>query len=483
MYLGEVSLLLFFLSLFYFIWTGKSRRYEMKGAEHISGWYKFFYYGAIYPIIWLRKRFHLRLKGDRLDQMKKIYVGSGEEEIFYLHYGRTSCYLAVVLMIGLFCMAAGSLTTQKGNLLQEYFLKRDDLFGQEKTVTLTAAIDGDEKDVTVPVLQKQYTSKQLEKKQKEAKKFVNKKYLGENSSPDRITKPLNLVTDIAGNAIKISWKLDADGVVQANGDICNEELEEPYQTEIKAVFSYGDIEESITKSITILPKKKTEQELVWECWQGELVAEQEKSRTEDYLKLPEQAAGKKVSYMEKGVSVFRLIVGLLLFVIVMVILLQEERIRKEIRIRERELKVDYPEFVEHFVLLIGAGLNIKGAWERITMDYKKEGKEKHYVYEEMLVSMREMENGMGEARAYELFGKRTGHLQYMKFCTLIVQNLKKGSEDLLRLLDYEVADAFRERKENAKALGEEAGTKLLLPMVLMLAIVFALILYAAFNNM
>ena len=90
---------------------------------------------------------------------------------------------------------------------------------------------------------------------------------------------------------------------------------------------------------------------------------------------------------------------------------------------------------------------------------------------------------MSEAQAYELFGKRTGLLQYMKFCTLIVQNLRKGSEDLLDILEYEVTDAFRERKESAKALGEEAGTKLLMPMMLMLVVVFAIILYAAFYNM
>ena len=89
---------------------------------------------------------------------------------------------------------------------------------------------------------------------------------------------------------------------------------------------------------------------------------------------------------------------------VMVILLQEERLNKEIRSREKELQMDYPEFVEHFVLLVGAGLNVKGAWERIAGDYKKEGKERHYVYEEMLVSVREMENGMGEA----------GHMSFLE---------------------------------------------------------------------
>ena len=63
------------------------------------------------------------------------------------------------------------------------------------------------------------------------------------------------------------------------------------------------------------------------------------------------------------------------------------------------------------------------------------------------------------------------------------QNLKKGSGDLLEILEYEMTDAFEERKENAKMLGEKAGTKLLLPMGMMLIIVFVLIMYAAFAQM
>lgn len=74
-------------------------------------------------------------------------------------------------------------------------------------------------------------------------------------------------------------------------------------------------------------------------------------------------------------------------------------------------------------------------------------------------------------------------LQYMKFSTLLVQNLRKGSDDLLRRMELEAEDAVRTRRELAKQLGEEAGTKLLLPMMLMLAVVFALIMTAAFRSM
>ena len=71
----------------------------------------------------------------------------------------------------------------------------------------------------------------------------------------------------------------------------------------------------------------------------------------------------------------------------------------------------------------------------------------------------------------------------MKFSTLLVQNLKKGNANLINILEYESADIFNERKENAKILGEEASTKLLVPMVLMMTIIFAIILYAAFAGM
>ncbi len=44
----------------------------------------------------------------------------------------------------------------------------------------------------------------------------------------------------------------------------------------------------------------------------------------------------------------------------------------------------------------------------------------------------------------------------------------------------ECKDALQERKANARRLGEEAGTKLLLPMIMMLAIVMVVIIVPAF---
>ena len=139
--------------------------------------------------------------------------------------------------------------------------------------------------------------------------------------------------------------------------------------------------------------------------------------------------------------------------------------------------------IEKFVLLINAGLPVKNAWIRIAESADDDKIKNSYLMREMLLTKRQMENGLSEEKAYEMFGRRIGILSYMKFCTLLVQNMKKGTADLIRILEYEAVDVFNERKENAKILGEEASTKLLMPMMIMMIIIFAIILYAAFAGM
>lgn len=55
----------------------------------------------------------------------------------------------------------------------------------------------------------------------------------------------------------------------------------------------------------------------------------------------------------------------------------------------------------------------------------------------------------------------------------------KGTRGITVLLEQEAQNAFEERKHAAKRYGEEAGTKLLFPMMLMLGIVMVILLVPA----
>ena len=94
-----------------------------------------------------------------------------------------------------------------------------------------------------------------------------------------------------------------------------------------------------------------------------------------------------------------------------------------------------------------------------------------------------MKNGVSESAAYENFGKRCGLPCYIKLGTMLSQNLQKGSRGLVGILEKEAVSALEERKNAAKKLGEQAGTKILFPMIMMLGVVMAALIVPAFMNM
>ena len=103
-----------------------------------------------------------------------------------------------------------------------------------------------------------------------------------------------------------------------------------------------------------------------------------------------------------------------------------------------------------------------------------------YVYEEMRQASLRMQSGMPEGEAYLEFGRRTHLHSYLKLSSLLEQNLKKGSRGLVRLLEVESEEAWELRKNLAKQKGEEAGTRMLIPMFLMLILVMLIIVVPAF---
>ena len=98
----------------------------------------------------------------------------------------------------------------------------------------------------------------------------------------------------------------------------------------------------------------------------------------------------------------------------------------------------------------------------------------------MVYTCRELLSGVSEGAAYEHFGRRTGLQEYIRLSTLLMQNLKRGNGTLLERLQEETQKANEERLQQGRKLGEEAGTKLLVPMVLLLAVVMIVLMIPAF---
>ena len=151
----------------------------------------------------------------------------------------------------------------------------------------------------------------------------------------------------------------------------------------------------------------------------------------------------------------------------------DRELKKEEKHRKQQMILDYPVILYKMSMLLEAGMTIRGAFSKVAFHYRDQnGKEVHYAYEEMLLACYEMEQGVGEAAAYEEFGQKCGNLHYLKFGSLL-------SRGLVELLEQEAENGMEERKSLARKLGEEAGTKLLLPMLLMLILVIVILMVPA----
>ena len=217
----------------------------------------------------------------------------------------------------------------------------------------------------------------------------------------------------------------------------------------------------------------------------ELLEKEAATRQSGEFVLPDQFGGLSLRWKEKksDSSVLLLIgiaaAGFLSYA------LSDYELHKKVENRGREMKIDYPTLVSKFVLFLGAGLSVRNVFRKLGEDYLKqrgEGGEKRYVYEEILLVCHELDSGISEASAYAHFGARCRSRQYTKFCSLLSHNLKKGNAALLTALQEEAESAMDERKNTARQLGEEAGTKLLFPMILMLVITMVMILIPAFSS-
>lgn len=344
------------------------------------------------------------------------------------------------------------------------------------------------KDITVHVEEQAYTEKELKKAFIKSIKYLDACILGKNTSPNKIYENLYFCKNIPGTSIKIEWQPEDYSLVGMDGSVSNNDgiAENGKITTITALLSYQDEQKEYKKTVRIMPRKLSMEENLNRQVKKKLNDSSKETITNEKLKLPDRLNNYQIRWRDKDQNTD---IKLFLFGIMIAILIwfvSDKDLENKLSKRRTQMLLDYPDIVNKFTLLINAGMTVKQAWNKICADYEerlKSGKPKRrYAYDEMLVTTHELKLGVTEGEAYEQFGRRAGLLPFMKFSTLIAQNLKKGNSGLCELLNRESMEAFEERKEAAKRLGEEAGTKLLLPMMIMLLIVFIIILVPAFQS-
>ena len=120
---------------------------------------------------------------------------------------------------------------------------------------------------------------------------------------------------------------------------------------------------------------------------------------------------------------------------------------------------------------------LREAWKRVSVTGDR------VLYKEMQNTSLEIENGVMEADAYRNFADRCNVKEIRKFASLIIQNLKKGNEELAYFLKDLSDEMWEVKKNEVKQKGEKANSRLLLPMMLIFIGILLMILVPVFQQM
>lgn len=420
------------------------------------------------------------------ESLKAIYIGESIKTVKRIYLCKKIIIFALIIFaFNLFSIFNYLTLSYKGDLQKDNLISRPFTSAEVKTIKLDVQITEDDlvvltEEVDLEVQGRKYSKEEISELIIMAKTHIDSSILKDNKSKDQIGSDINLVEYIPDTDLYVAWELENYQLISRDGIVNNKEIEDKIPTWVKAVISYYDLEVEYKIDLTVLPKVFTKEEEVYRRLKEELEKVDLDSASEETLILPSSIDDMEVYWKEKEdrSSLQLLLVGLLAAVLVFAA--YDKDLYDKVEERNRQMLLDYPEIINKVTLLLGAGMPMANAWHKVVQDYKSKKAGKRYAYEEMIITSNEILLGTSEITAYESFGRRVKLLPYLRFASLLSQNVKKGSGDLLRLLEIETMESLEERKELSKRIGEEAGTKLLFPMILMLLIVLIIIIIPAF---
>nr|WP_237690999.1 type II secretion system F family protein [Paenibacillus caui] len=155
-------------------------------------------------------------------------------------------------------------------------------------------------------------------------------------------------------------------------------------------------------------------------------------------------------------------------------------LRGKVRQREQEIIIELPELLNKIMLLVGAGETVQQAFKHC-LSHRKDIS--HPLYQELAKMMAECEGGYSFGQALEGFSRRCGIQEVASFSTAVMLNYRRGGSDFTLALRELSRSLWEKRKSVSRTRGEQASSKLLLPMLLLFIVVLVLVGTPAFMIM
>lgn len=338
--------------------------------------------------------------------------------------------------------------------------------------------------VTLSIPEQKYTHSKERELLAAAVTEMEQTFCGGNTSLYEITQNPDVRESYQDGAVTAEWTFSERTLISGEGELdlaaVKRQVKKAKRVEASVVFSCGESRREHRFAFFLVPGKISRREAVQLAVEERIAAQ---DRTNGVVALPKSVDGQTLVWRAPPPVKPEELLGFGALAAAAVWYAAKEKRKQEQERRRRDLFLSYPEFVSKLSLLLGAGMGIGGALRKMDRMYaakRAQGGKKEEVYEALRRMVCEMENGMGEFRAYRAFSEDCDLQPYRKLASLLVSGQKAGNRRLLAQLNEEADRVFAERKNAARRLGEEAGTKLLLPMMMMLVVVMGIVIIPAF---
>lgn len=369
---------------------------------------------------------------------------------------------SVVNVVSLLFGIAGTRVVDAGNVLY-----RDDYNGQMREYDISLTYEEDEAWVNLVVMPMEYTVEEFYEKSERLFRDFETELIGDNEDLLHIRGDIH-IPENPEKVFDITWLSDSPKILASTGKVNTDEITDKAFVTLTATIEYGALSASHEYRLGIEGRKDA---TVIELVEGELYDLEQENRNQKEILIPKDLSGVKVSLEQEknNTSVYMFLLGTLFCIILA--FRKAAGLKQDIRNRDRRLMDLYPWFVNSLWLTLGAGVTVKSGIKQLIAG----GENGSPLVLELEYAINQIDSGLDEAKAYEDLGRRIGLDAYVRLMHQLSRNLKIGTKDLLRLMEDELGAALEIRKENAKRKGEEASTKLLFPMVVLLLIVMLMI--------
>lgn len=413
--------------------------------------------------------------------MAAVYLGTmAAAFLIFLRKKHCRKYAAIVLAgsMASLCMWAAELSNVQNAAVTTIFRSKDN-----QKMELLVKAEEKEAGILLEIERQTQGKEELRMLEKELWNRLEQELLGKNKSYDYVTEPLYFPEQISGYPFILAWDSEKPELLRSDGTL-GEKI--PQEGECVSVTVRIDeaksgFEADRTFYVKVYPSQ------TWAAYIKRLERYLKESQAlttkeESYL-LPSDFEGKELVFEAKQEKNSPKIFLLLLFGAAMMFwAMKQEETKKKNQERE-ELEREYPKLAVRMAMLADTGLTVSGALRRIAGEYEKRNpKKKQPLYEELLIVCREMESGVSEKAAYQNLAGRCAVPCITRFSALLIQYVQSGASGLKRVLKEEAERALKEKRERIRKKGEEAGTKLLMPMILLLVLVMVIVMIPAITS-